>query len=63
MQFRIETSEPLTFILSPFIMGEAKLRTPENVTVVRYHLVLSNVVLIARRDFSKPDRRSRHVTI
>jgi heptosyltransferase-1 len=33
--------------------------TPENAEVVRYHPALSNVVLFARRDFSKPGRRWR----
>src|SRR5262249_60526640 len=31
--------------------------TPENAEVVRHHPALSNVVLFARRDFSKPGRR------
>jgi len=34
-----------------------KLQTPENVALVRHHPALSNVVLFARRDLSKPDRR------
>jgi heptosyltransferase I len=33
--------------------------TPENAEVVRYHPALSNVVLFARRDFSKRGRRWR----
>ena len=33
--------------------------TPENAEVVRHHPALSNVVLFARRDFSKPGQRSR----
>ena len=33
--------------------------TPENAEVVRYHPALSNVVLFARRDFSKPGQRWR----
>ena len=44
----------------PFRKGRGeKLRTPENVTVVRHHPALSNVVLFTRRDLSKPDRRWR----
>jgi lipopolysaccharide heptosyltransferase II len=35
--------------------------TPENAEVVRYHPALSNVVLFARRDFSKRGRRWRAV--
>ena len=31
--------------------------TPENAEIVRYHPALSNVVLFARRDFSKRGRR------
>jgi len=54
---RIQTSKPLT-ITSPLRKGRGeKLQTPENVAVVRHHPALSNVVLFARRDFSKPDRR------
>jgi len=34
-----------------------KLQTPENVALVRHQPALSNVVLFARRDLSKPDRR------
>jgi hypothetical protein len=42
----------------PFRKGRGeKLQMPENVAVVRHHPELSNVVLFARRDFSKPDRR------
>jgi hypothetical protein len=42
----------------PFRKGRGeKLRTPANVAVVRNHLALSNVVLFARRDFSKQDRK------
>ena len=33
--------------------------TPENAEVVRHHPALSNVVLFARRDFSKPGQRWR----
>ena len=33
--------------------------TPENAEVVRHHPALSNVVLFARRDFSKPGRKWR----
>ena len=33
--------------------------TPENAEVVRHHPALSNVVLFARRDFSKPGQRLR----
>jgi len=33
--------------------------TPENAEMVRYHPALSNVVLLARRDFSKKGRRWR----
>ena len=44
----------------PFRKGSGeKLRTPENVAVVRHHPALSNVLLFARRDLSKPDRRWR----
>ena len=35
------------------------LSTPENAEIVRYHPALSNVVLFARRDFSKRGRRWR----
>jgi heptosyltransferase I len=35
--------------------------TPENAEVVRHHPALSNVVLFARRDFSKPGHRWRAV--
>ena len=44
----------------PFRKGRGeKLRTPDNAKVVRHHLALSNVVLFARRDLSKPDQRWR----
>jgi hypothetical protein len=44
----------------PFRKGRGeKLRTPENVAVVRHHLAFSNVVLFARRDLSKPDQGLR----
>ena len=33
--------------------------TPENAEVVRYHPALSNVILFARREFSKPGQRWR----
>src|SRR5215468_9295985 len=33
--------------------------TPENAEVVRHHPALSNVVLFARRDFSKPGQKWR----
>src|SRR5947199_7963972 len=35
--------------------------TPENAEVVRHHPALSNVVLFARHDFSKPGRRWRAI--
>jgi hypothetical protein len=64
---RIETSEPLTFILSPFVRGEAKnadarehpivCHPPGLSTDAREHPIvchppgLSNVVFFARRGF------------
>ena len=44
----------------PFRKGRSEnLRTPDTAKVVRHHLALSNVVLFARRDLSKPGQRLR----
>lgn len=59
MHCRIEPSEPLTFVLSPFVRGEAKNATPGNAEIVHRRPALSNVVLFVRCHFSKPGQRWR----